>query len=615
MRKVSKKMKFDKKKIVRIIIIVLVVVIAFLIFFFAYYYPNKVFRENEELLAAAGERYYQINKNYLPSQEGRVLSVSLSTLIKDDYLDDLYIPYSTKLCDINESNVKAVMQDGEYQYYTYLKCGKYESDTDHEGPVITLNGDVEMTVSRGEEFTDPGVSSVVDDFDGTLDVDSVTISGEVDTSTVGTYEITYTATDSLNNVGSVTRTVTVEERLSSVVKTATVDTNGYYKGEVENNYVSFNNMLFRIVKVNSDDTVVIVSDEPLANVDYTNSGSFEGSSLDSWLNDYFYNLLENKYKKLIKSSEWCDDVLSSSQYLETECTSTSEERNVGILSIQDYNNTLENDVSFLDYEGVTWYANLDSSNNPWTVTSVYDYPLKTEPMNQEYLFNVKPAITLKKSAKIIDGDGTSDDPYILVENSSGRRSSKINERQVGEYITYSGYTWRIAGITDDNTTEIIMTGVLTNDGEEVKIGYTNSGNKVYNPNKEGTIGYKVVNEMTRYVSTDLFVRTAIEVPIYDGRVTYEGEKNIKTYNNIVSIPSTFDIFSAKGNNSSDGGYWLIDSSKEDGIKTMMYPRSTIAYNTVSDSTSSGVKLKAYLNEGVYITGGDGSLSNPYKISD
>lgn len=604
----------DKKKIIKIAIIVLVVLLVLAILYFAIYYPNKVFKENEKQLIEAGERYYQINKNFLPNQEGRVITVTLATLIREDYLDDLYIPYSKKICDINASTVKAIKEDGEFVYYTYLKCGKYESNTDHEGPVITLNGDKTIKLNRGDTYEEPGVKSVVDNRDGNLDISRVTIKGTVDTSKVGNYEITYKASDKLNNTTTVTRKVTVEESLNSVVKNATNETNGYYKGQAENNYVKFNNMIFRIIKVNDNDTVTIASDELLASVDYTNNGRFEDSSLDSWLNDYFYNLLEEKYQNLITTSSWCDSVLNNDQYMATECSRETAKRNVGILSIEDYNNTLDNGISFLDYPGIVWYANLDTNNNPWTMTNLFDYPLKSEPMNQEYLFNVRPAVTLKKNTKILDGDGSVNDPYILVSNNSARKNTNLNERQVGEYISYSGYTWRIAGFKD-KTTEIIMTSVVTNDSTELQVGYSNKENKVYNPNQEGNIGYQVINNMTRYVSTDLFVKTDIEVPIYDDIVTYKGKKDTKTYNNIITIPSTFDIFSAKGDNSSDGGYWLIDSSKKENTKTIMYPVGTVSYTPVTDDTTSGIKVKAYLKKDVFIKDGDGSLKNPYTISD
>ena len=604
-----------KKKIIRIVVIALIIVAILLLVWFLFIYPRVVFRENESKLAAAGERYYQINRSYLPSEKGRVVSVSLNTLVKQEYLDGLYTAYG-KLCDLNESNVKVVNDGEDNKYYTYLKCGNMESDVDHEGPVITLKGETKETVSRGSTYEDPGIESVVDDTDGKIDISKVSVKGEVDTANVGNYEITYTVNDSLNNKTTVTRTVVVEERLSSIVKEATKDTNNYYKGFRDDNYIMFNNMLFRIVKINDNDTIMAVSEESLASVDYTNDGRFANSSLDKWLNDYFYNLLEDKYKDLIVSTKWCDDVVNKDDYMTTECTRTSAKRNIGIMSIQDYNNTLQDGNSFYDSRALSWFSNIGEDNNPWTFTSMYDYPLKTEPMNQEYLFNVRPTITLKKNTKVLSGDGSSGNPYILVENNTARKNSDLNKRQIGEYITYEGYTYRISNLNNNGTTEVIMTGVIKNGDNELNIGYNNgSGKKVYNSKQEGNIGYQVINDLTKYISTDLFEKTKVEVPIYSGRVTYQGKKNIKEYNDIISIPSTFDIFSAKGLNSGNGGYWLIDSSNEENIKTMVYPIGTVSYTPITDDTTAGVKVKATFKKDVIITDGSGTLSDPYEVRD
>ena len=604
-----------KKKIIRIVVIALIIVAILLLVWFLFIYPRVVFRENESKLAAAGERYYQINRSYLPSEQGRVVSVSLNTLVKQEYLDGLYTAYG-KLCDLNESNVKVVNDGEDNKYYTYLKCGNMESDVDHEGPVITLKGETKETVSRGSTYEDPGIESVVDDTDGKIDISKVSVKGEVDTANVGNYEITYTVNDSLNNKTTVTRTVVVEERLSSIVKEATKDTNNYYKGFRDDNYIMFNNMLFRIVKINDNDTIMAVSEESLASVDYTNDGRFANSSLDKWLNDYFYNLLEDKYKDLIVSTKWCDDVVNKDDYMTTECTRTSAKRNIGIMSIQDYNNTLQDGNSFYDSRALSWFSNIGEDNNPWTFTSMYDYPLKTEPMNQEYLFNVRPTITLKKNTKVLSGDGSSGNPYILVENNTARKNSDLNKHQIGEYITYEGYTYRITNLNNNGTTEVIMTGVIKNGDNELNIGYNNgSGKKVYNSKQEGNIGYQVINDLTKYISTDLFEKTKVEVPIYSGRVTYQGKKNIKEYNDIISIPSTFDIFSAKGLNSGNGGYWLIDSSNEENIKTMVYPIGTVSYTPITDDTTAGVKVKATFKKNVIITDGSGTLSDPYEVRD
>ena len=74
-------------------------------------------------------------------------------------------------------------------------------------PVITLNGDSSITLTVGDTYQELGASST-DSTDGTVEV---IISGEVNTSSIGTYTITYAATDAAGNSASVNRTVTVEE--------------------------------------------------------------------------------------------------------------------------------------------------------------------------------------------------------------------------------------------------------------------------------------------------------------------------------------------------------------------------------------------------------------------
>lgn len=609
-----KKKGINKNKIIKIVIVVVAIVIFSMLLWFLYFYPNKVFRENEKLLEKSAIRYYEVNDTRLPKEEGRVISVSLNTLVKQKYLDGLYEAYGNKLCDLNESNVKAVNKDGEYIYYTYLKCGNRESSADHEGPVITLNGSKNMTVSRGETFKDPGVKSVIDNVDGNMDKSLVSIKGKVDTSKVGVYEITYTISDSLANKTEVIRKVSVEENLASTVKSNTE--NGYYVGNVDNNYIYFNNMLFRIVRVNDDNSVLIVSNDALANVDYTNDGRFTDSALDRWLNDYFYNLLEPSYQDLIKSSSWCDDVISSDNITTTECSRQTDKRRVGILSLQDYNLSYDGMGSYLDKSNFSWYANLAEDNKAWAITSTDSYPNTINASESTNLLNVVPALNLKDSTTVLEGDGSYSNPYVVVKKDTVRRSSKLNKRQVGEYVSYSGYLFRISNVLDDGTTEVIMDSVLKSNNQQVNISYTNGNKqKVYNPNQEGNIGYKIKNDMTRYINTDLFVSKNISVPIYNKNITYQGNRDTKKYKLLVTIPSTFDIFSARSFKASDSGYWLRDSSKQENTKVVVRSLGTVTYSTASDNLQAGVKVLAYFNKDVIIESGKGTYLDPYTLID
>ena len=73
-----------------------------------------------------------------------------------------------------------------------------------------------MTIAHGSVFSDSG-ADWVDNYDGTGTI-LVASSGSVDTSTIGTYTLTYTHTDVAGNPGNtVTRTVTVIDQTAPVV--------------------------------------------------------------------------------------------------------------------------------------------------------------------------------------------------------------------------------------------------------------------------------------------------------------------------------------------------------------------------------------------------------------
>ena len=409
-----------KNKNRKIVVVVIAFAVVFLLVWIGYFYPKAIFHDNERKLAKAGKRYFEVNSRMLPKENGRVISISLESLVKQKYIEeDLTTPNAT--CDIKKSTVRLKNDNGSYNYYTYLKCGSFESNVDHTPPVITLKGKDRITVSKGETYKDEGILSIVDDVDGTIDISSAIVKGTVDTNKVGTYTITYTAKDKLDNSSTVKRTVDVIENLSNTIEKEVKETSNTYKGMVENNYILFNNILFRIVKVNTDGSVLIVSDNSLFNVDFGSEDKrYAGSSLDEFLNGYFYFLLEKENQDMIVESKWCDDIIDSN-YMKTECNRYSEKRKIGILSLEDYNNSLMNGESYLDDIRVTWYMNFNKEGNPWVLSTLYDYPSRVAAMNKKYLFNVKPALTLKKNVKIYDGNGSIDDPYIIREKEKVKR--------------------------------------------------------------------------------------------------------------------------------------------------------------------------------------------------
>ena len=91
-----------------------------------------------------------------------------------------------------------------------LTADKYN---DEIPPVITINGQNPATVELGDTYSDAGATAM-DAYHGTTEVIA---SGNVDTTTVGTYTVTYTATDLDNNTATATRTVNVVDTTAPVI--------------------------------------------------------------------------------------------------------------------------------------------------------------------------------------------------------------------------------------------------------------------------------------------------------------------------------------------------------------------------------------------------------------
>ena len=86
---------------------------------------------------------------------------------------------------------------------------------DVTAPVITVTGDSPLYLPVGATFVEPGVSAV-DAIDGTV---AVQTSGAVNTSTRGTYTLTYSATDAAGNTATSTREVIVRSGAAHMLAT------------------------------------------------------------------------------------------------------------------------------------------------------------------------------------------------------------------------------------------------------------------------------------------------------------------------------------------------------------------------------------------------------------
>lgn len=588
----QKKKKDKNMRYVKIIIIGAIVAVA--VWFLVY--PLLKFRENKNQMLAGAENYVERNGDVLP-KEGEVRTIGLSTLYQQKYVDTLYVPYTHDFCSTKDSWVKITNVDGEYKYHVYLKCGVYSSIVDHKGPEITLNGKEEIVINKGDKYKDAGVKSVNDNEDGKIDVAKVKTENKVDTSKVGTYKVKYTVKDSLENETVKERTVKVIQKLSETVKEDT-NNSGVYTGRGNNNYIMFSGMLFRVVKVNDDETVRIVSDNPLAYVDY--------NSADEWLNKYFYDHIAEKSKKYIAKGKFCSDQTTSGS---KKCNNYKE-ANVGLISVDEFNNSFADGDSYLLSSSIIWLGNASSKSNAWTTKDSFnegyfkDYSKKDSN-------GINPVINLIKGTEVKSGDGSLENPYRIGDYESVRKSTKVNKLTVGEYISYGGYTWRFIEKNSDGSSKIVMTTGLIKNQLPITRTYEKKQNRVYNPKEAGNIGYIINQGLGDYISTKDFVNQTIKVPIYSDKATYSGKKTEKEYKVRLAAPDMHELFSGREDGNS---YWLRNSSKN-ADRIYVVSDTGSVYNTVYyDKKDFGIKLVAHLKKSATVADGSGTVQDPYTIN-
>ena len=77
-------------------------------------------------------------------------------------------------------------------------------------PIITLNGDAEISIYTDDEYIDPGATAG-DNYDGDI-TDRIVINNELDNTYPGEYRIVYSVEDSSGNSADITRKIIVEKK-------------------------------------------------------------------------------------------------------------------------------------------------------------------------------------------------------------------------------------------------------------------------------------------------------------------------------------------------------------------------------------------------------------------
>lgn len=381
----------------------------------------------------------------------------------------------------------------------------------------------------------------------------------------------------------------------------------YFYKDAKNNYLSYSNMLWRIVKVNKDNQITLILDNPITYLANGKGKDFKSSYITKWLNKkestsststtssdnstknktgILENNLNNKQKYLMKTTTCIDNIKNIKS---ATCNKTSNDNYLSLLSVIDYINTGAED-SFINNGYYSYLAN-NKNKDVWYITD--DGKLDTS--DGEDIYSVKPVITIKANVSVISGKGSKKTPYIIEDDKS----------YFASYVKLDDDLYRVYDSNDDYV-KLVANDYLKVDDEYLEYNYS-SKNYLYNDKVSKSLAYY----LNRIYINKLSYKNLIVTNNYSN--SYYGEDNKFNYqltlNNSLStkiaIPSIGDAVVNKLSNystttgieeDSDEIYTISKDGTLDQIdiqdKTYVLPCITIAKEN----------LKA----------GQGSIDDPYR---
>ena len=201
----------------------------------------------------------------------------------------------------------------------------------------------------------------------------------------------------------------------------------YFRGSVENNYVSFSGENFRIVRINEDGTIRLVG--PMVYPDAWDDSSecmnngecnlnFIGSNVEKEVKNWYSNYNLDSNDLVIQNSEYCQKEYSDFYSFYCPRNSVIIDK-VALLSADEvgYSGALYepdemiNSLTYLSSEyGDLWWTMTKNTPNGYIIWFWNNYLSTDSPMVDN---SAMPVINLKPDVLVASGNGTESSPYVI----------------------------------------------------------------------------------------------------------------------------------------------------------------------------------------------------------
>lgn len=366
----------------------------------------------------------------------------------------------------------------------------------------------------------------------------------------------------------------------------------FFINNADNNYLEYSNILFRIIKINQNGEIVIISNNSVTSLAYGKDKELSESYIYKWLNNseeeytgIFEKVLNDKEKYLTKSMT-CKDKYDSLN--NSDCENINYDGYITLLSSNSYTN-IGGKESYVNNNEYFYLESSNTNNKQWYVNSEG----KTLTSDGNDIIGVKPVLTIKNNISYIKGDGTKDNPYIIEEE----------QGLFGSYVKIDNYIFRIYELNDKEVR------IMLNDYLKEEYNYSNISS-YHNDYDKNSVAYYLNNTFLNSLSCKNKIK---EVNWSNGYYGNDNNYNYKdslkpTINSKVAMPSIGNI---KLNNEL-ANYFIMTGTKQNG--SLVY---TITNTQKASSKSILSKAKIVPTISIdkdLLVDGDGTKENPYKIN-
>ena len=430
-------------------------------------------------------------------------------------------------------------------------------------------------------------------------------------------------------------TPVADKLLAGVGNNGTIDTTDseqtFITGTDPNNYIWYSGKLWRAVSIDpSDHSVKLVTQWNISALPYNASGNtaFQGSYMEQWLNDTsvdgFLGNLREPDKFIKKDSVW--NATSTTETTKPEKT-TMVTDTVGLLNIYEYTMSYKNATYQTGYlnNGLYWWT-----LTPYSTSSVSGVSNRGNGSNGSPTGSrsSRPSVNLKSAVKIIDGDGTIDNPYRLQGDNDNPTGTLLSTRYSGEYVSFGtgeNNLYRIVSHENGTGTKITSAIPLKDSGNYKKMSF--GSNVTFS--KDNTIGTFLNGDYLTsgtYLTSNQVNMIEDNTTWYLGTVGYGANYKLAKYqdatgSNLTTSTATAKVgllrlgelmagqFDKYGNNTN---YWTLTPYSTSSVSSVN--SGGIGDNdspTDSDSSRPSMNLKST----VKIVSGTGIKSDPFVISN